>query len=253
LIGAAEFAWGTTLAVESAHSVEAEDHLRAAEQFFAQPRVYPSTVTLARLKYQLAAVAGQRGDSAAAVAGYRAALEMIQTDPSALEITRTIMLHNNLGYHLHLLGELAEAENSVRTGIRFAQEKGSTSHLSYMLSTLGEIELAKGNLDAAENSFAEALAAAEKTPIPERIAGNTANLGLVAKARGQNARAIELFSTALGRADALGNGHLSVRIRIWLAPLLPPAEAHARLSEARSIAKANGYAGLLREIDKVEA
>lgn len=253
LVGAAEFAWGTTLAVESAHPFEAEAHLRAAEEFFSQRVGYPTNVTAARLTYQLAAVIGQRGDSGGAVAKYREALRLIQTDPSALDITRTIMLYNNLGYHLHLLGELAEAENSVRTGIRFAQEKGSTSHLPYMLSTLGEIALAKGNLDAAENSFTEALAAAVKTPIPERIAGSMANLGLVAKARGQNARAIELLSTALERADEVGNGHLSVRIRIWLAPLLPPAESGARLREARTIAEANGYAGLLREIEKAEA
>lgn len=113
LVGAAEFAWGTTLAVESAHPIEAEAHLRAAEQFFAQPMAYATRVTHARLAYQLAAVAGQRGNSAAAVAMYREALKLIQTDPAALDITRTVMLHNNLGYHLQLLGELAEAENSV--------------------------------------------------------------------------------------------------------------------------------------------
>lgn len=122
-----------------------------------------------------------------------------------------------------------------------------------MLSTLGEVALAKGNLDEAEHAFTDALAAAEKTPIPERIAGNMANLGLVAKARGQNARASELLSTALASADALGNGHLSVRIRIWLAPLLPIVEAQERLREARSIAQTNGYAGLLREINQAEA
>lgn len=250
LSGAAEFAWGTALAVESAHPVEAEAHLRAADEFFAQPLGYTTQVTPARRKYQLAAVLGQRGDSAAAVAAYREALEIVQTDAMQLDITRTIMLYNNLGYHLHLLGDLSQAAEMVRAGMRFAQEKGSLSHLPYLLSTSGEIALAQKDLDAAETFFRQGLALAEKIPIPERIAGITANLGLVAQARGQNERARQLLSSALERADAVGNGHLSVRIRIWLARLVPPAQARTYVRQARRIAEANGYAGLLQEIDK---
>jgi DNA-binding SARP family transcriptional activator len=250
LIGAAEFAWGTALAVESAFPVEAEAHLRAADEFLAQPLGYTTQVTPARRKYQLAAVLGQRGDSAAAVAVYREALQIIQTDALQLDITRTVMLYNNLGYHLHLLGDFAHAAEMVRAGIRFAQEKGSPSHLPYLLSTSGEIALAQHDLDAAETFLNQGLALAEKIPIPERIAGITANLGLVAQARGQNERARQLLAVALERADAVGNGHLSVRIRIWLARLLPPAQAGMRLREARRIAEANGYAGLRQEIDK---
>jgi DNA-binding SARP family transcriptional activator/tetratricopeptide (TPR) repeat protein len=248
LIGAAEFAWGTALAVESAQPVEAEVHLRAADEFFAQPIGYTTQVTLARRKYQLAATLGQRGDSAAAVAVYQEALHIVQTDALQLDITRTIMLYNNLGYHLHLLGDFAQAAEMVRAGIRFAQEKGSTSHLPYLLSTSGEIALAQKDLDAAETFFRQGLVLAEKIPIPERIAGITANLGLVAQARGQNERARQLLSSALERADAVGNGHLSVRIRIWLARLVPPAQARTYVRQARRIAEANGYAGL-QEID----
>src|SRR5262249_31106754 len=79
LAGAAEFAWGTALAVESAHPLEAEEHLRAADALLAQNSTYATRVTLARRKYQLAAVMGQRGDSASAVTNYREARELLQT------------------------------------------------------------------------------------------------------------------------------------------------------------------------------
>ncbi|HZQ08174.1 MAG TPA: tetratricopeptide repeat protein, partial [Anaerolineae bacterium] len=152
----------------------------------------------------------------------------------------------------HLLGNQNEAAEAVRMGLRVAEGKGSLSHVSYLLSTSGEIALAQGDLDAAERFFTEGLAAAQRLPLPERIAGTTANLGLVAKARGQEDLARERLTDALTRADALGNGHLSVRIRIWLAPLLPPEQRKTRLNEARAIAEANGYAGLLEEIRRLE-
>lgn len=248
LAGAAEFAWGTTLAVESAHPLEAEQHLERAEDLLAQPLAYQTQITPARRKYQLAAVLGQRGKSAEAVAAYRAALELAQGNPGSLDITRSIMLYNNLAYHLHLLGDQRAAADAVHAGIDVAQEKGSGSHLPYLLSTSGEIALAQNDLDAAERFFDQGLAAARAMPIPERVAGITANLGLVKKARGQNDAARELLTDARERADAVGNGHLAVRIRIWLAPLLSDADARTCLREAYEIAEANGYAGLLHEI-----
>lgn len=252
LAGGAEFIWGTALAVESAHPLEAQAHLERAEELLALPLAYPTQISPALRKYQLAAVLGQRGDSAQAAATYRAALELATAHPDSLDLTRSIMLYNNLAYQLHLIGDQRAAAEAVQAGIRLAQEKGSTSHLPYLLSTSGEIALAQNDLDVAEKFFTEGLATARATPIPERIAGLTANLGLVAKARGQDDAARALLADARARADEIGNGHLAVRIRIWLAPLLADGDARVCLSEARAIAEANGYAGLLDEIARLE-
>ena len=52
---------------------------------------------------------------------------------------------------------------------------------------------------------------------------------------------------------ALGSaGHLSVRIRIWLAPLLQAEEAGAVLREARALAQSAGFGQLLEEINQLE-
>ncbi len=57
----------------------------------------------------------------------------------------------------------------------------------------------------------------------------------------------------MAQADALGTRHLAAQIRLWLAPLLPPAEARARLAEARAIAEQGGRRRLLAEIDAQRA
>ncbi len=93
--------------------------------------------------------------------------------------------------------------------------------------------------------------------LPERVAGLTANLGLLAVRRGQGPLAIHRLSTALARADTLGTRHLAAQIRVWLAPLLPPPRpappwprpapspraAGAGASSSRSSSWRRGWAG----------
>jgi hypothetical protein len=122
----------------------------------------------------------------------------------------------------------------------------------YLLSTLGEIALADGDLDTAEQKFEAGLALAERLAMPERVAGLTANLGLVAQRRGQHDLAIHRLSTALAQADALGTLHLAAQIRLWLAQLLPSQEARRRLAEARLIAETSGRGRLLEEAHRLE-
>jgi hypothetical protein len=133
-----------------------------------------------------------------------------------------------------------------------AVEKGAIGLQPYLFSTLGEIALAEEDLDTAERYFSEGLALAERITFPERVAGLTANLGLVAKRRGQIDRAIHRLSTAQVMADTLGTRHLAAQIRLWLAPLLPPDEARVLLAEARSIAESSGRRLLLEEVVRQE-
>ena len=120
------------------------------------------------------------------------------------------------------------------------------------LSTLGEIALADGNLDEAESDFMKGLAVAEQFSIPERVAGLTANLGLVTIQRGQIPLAIHRLSTSLGLAEGLGTHHLAAQVRLWLAPLLPPEEARARLAEVRLFAESSHRQRLLEEVARQE-
>ena len=247
----AEVMWGTGLSVESAHPIEAEFHLHEAERLLHEQKEYSGPITATQINYQLAAVAGQQGRSREAIDLYRKVLAMIDRGEAKLDILRNIMLYNNLAYHLHLVGD-PSASDTVREGIRLAKEKGSLSHLPYLYSTSGEIALAQNDLKAAEKYFTEGFSLAEQIPVPERIAGLTANLGLVAIEQQDHVLAIERLKTALKLAEQLGSHHLEVRIRIWLAPLLPFEEARSCLEKARELAEKNGLASLLGEIAELD-
>jgi tetratricopeptide (TPR) repeat protein len=248
----AEFVWGASLGVESAHPGQAEVHLREAERLLREGQGgFDSQITPVQIDYSLAGVFGQQGRSQEAIEKFRQALESLERGQGTLDTLRNIMLYNNLAYHLHLTGD-ASAGDYIQKGIRLARERGSLSHLPYLYSTSGEIALAAGDFNAAENYFRDGLALARQIPIPERIAGMTANLGLVARARGETELARERLQTALALVERLGNHHLEVRIRIWLAPMLPAQEAEVCLKSARRLAEQGGLEGLLAEIKELE-
>ena len=248
----AEFIWGASLGVESAHPQEAEFHLRKAEQLLREQNgAFVSKVTSTEIKYSLAGAFGQQGRSQDAIEQFREVLDVIERGDGVLDTLRNIMLYNNLAYHLNLLGD-ASAMEYVEKGIKLAQVRGSLSHLPYLYSTSGEISLGHGDLDTAEKYFKNGLALAEQIPIPERIAGMTANLGLVARQRGDFELACKRLATALDIAHSLGNRHLEVRIRIWLAPMLPLEDARTCLSLARILAEEGGLKGLLENIAGLE-
>lgn len=252
----AMFRWGTALSLEGADLAGAALRLREAERLVAeQPALDP--VALAQVRFELGSVAAQQGDLPRAVAYYHEALSVADTAPESTAIDGAlawrILARNNLAYHLHLLGDLEGAARYAAEALSLADERGALGLEPYLRSTAGEIAMARGDLDAAESSFAKGLALAERLAVPERVAGLMANLGLVAQRRGELPLAIHRLSAALARADALGTRHLAAQVRIWLAPLLPPAEARAALVEARAIAESGGRRRLLEEIDRIAA
>ncbi len=245
------FMWAASLSVESSRPDEAEAHMHEIERLMLDHPEYHSTITAAHLKYQMAAIVGQQGRSAQAVSLYLEAEEIIKQSKIELDLLRNIMLFNNLAYHMLLIGHPA-ASRYAQKGIQLAQERGELTHMPYLLSTSGEIALSNNNLDEAEQLFTEGLQLARQIPINERIAGLTANLGLVEIKRGRDDLARSHLLEALELADRLGVRHLAVRIRCWLAPLLVPAEARIRLEEGRKIAAESGFRLLFNEILQIE-
>jgi DNA-binding SARP family transcriptional activator len=249
----AEFLAGTALSLEGADLEEASSHLLRAQNLCADNC---DPLTMAEIKFELGSLAAQEGRLNEAVALYHESLEAAQAAVSGNQgnraIPRMILANNNLAYHLHLIQD-PQALFYVEKGLELASEKGELPLLTYLLSTRGEIALAAGDLEMAESCFQEGLALAERVSMLERVAGLTANLGLVEHRRGQQQLAIHHLSTAQARADALGTQHLAAQIRLWLAPLLPAHEARQRLAEARVIASRGGRRRLLEEVARLEA
>ena len=246
----AEFFWGAALSLEGADLAEATTHLQRSARLLAAAPTKHDAISLARVKFELAGIAAQQGDLVTAVELYRNVIA-IASQGNRDDIGWHILAHNNLAYHLHLLGDSA-AMTYAQRGVALAEAQGSLGIMPYLYSTIGEIHFAAGALAEAEIMFMQGLALSEQLTIAERVAGLMANLGRLAAKRGQQSLAIHQLSTALAHADALGTRHLAAQIRIWLAPLLPPAQAHATLAEARTLAESGGRARLLAEIEQAE-
>jgi DNA-binding SARP family transcriptional activator/tetratricopeptide (TPR) repeat protein len=247
----AELLWGTALSLEGDDLAGAAERLRRAESLADALGMNVTPEHLSHAHFELGSVLAQQGELEQAVGRYREALAAAEVGgPTALPWA--ILAHNNLAYHLHLLGDQA-AERYAREGLRLAQEAGALGFQTYLLSTLGEIALACGDLDAAERHFAEGLALAERLGVPERIAGLTANLGLLAARRGEQSLAVQRLQDALAATDALGTHHLAAQVRLWLAALLPPDQARPLLAAARAFAERGGRKRLLEEVERAEA
>ncbi|HEU4325111.1 MAG TPA: AAA family ATPase [Roseiflexaceae bacterium] len=248
----AEFLWGTALSVEGTDLEGAAEHLRSAELLVQQQPVPTDAAALAQIRFDLGNVAAQQGHLREAVRLYRESLITAQSLSCEHALSWEVLAHNNLAYHLLLLDD-PEASEHIQAALRLAEDHGLLSMQPYLFSTAGEIALAAGDLDAAERWFEQGQELADRLAIPERQAGILANHGLLALRRGQTGLAIHHLSAALARADNLGLGHLAAQIRIWLAPLLPPADAQAALREARTLAERGRRLRLLEQIERLSA
>jgi tetratricopeptide (TPR) repeat protein len=246
----AETTWGAALSIEGADLEAAAEHLHKAQDLWVAGRNLDPAL-LAHIQFELGSVAAQQGDLETAVSYYRQALTTASGVDGEHALEQRILSYNNLAYHLHLLGDPSAAQYA-RQGVELAQEKGQLGLLTFLYSTQGEIAMAAGDLDAAEERFNAGLELAQRFAVPERIAGLTANLGMLALRRGDKELAIHNLSQALGQADSLGAQHLAAQLRLWLAPLLPPEPARRRLEEARAFAESTGRRRLLEEVERVE-
>ncbi len=248
----AQFSWGAALSLEGLDLAEAVRHLSQAQAELAATSERSAGVLEAQIEFELGNIDAQQGNLRAAVAHFERTLTLARVDKSDEGLRSYILAHNNLAYHLHLLGD-PRALNYAQQGLTLARERGVLTLLPYLASTQGELALAQGDLATAEAAFSLGLAHAQRLAQPERIAGLTANLGLVAKARGQTELAVHRLSTALAQADAIRSRFLGAQIRLWLAPLLPPDTAHSALAEARAVITTVHYTRLLPQLEELEA
>ncbi|CAN5655583.1 AAA family ATPase [soil metagenome] len=255
----AEFYRGVALAQIGVNLAEAIVHLQKAEHLLSQPVASPeitnhsaaSSTTLGNVKLELGNIFARLGDLSTAIAYFRAGIEVTRAMDSDRTLRLHILFHNNLAYHLQLQQDPTAAE-VAQFGLTLAQEKGILAALPYLYSTLGEIALAQQDLSAAEDYFNQGLVLAHQFSALERIAGLTANLGLVAQQRGDQALAVQCLTDALAQAEALNIRFLVTQVRLWLAALLPPTLARDQLAHARLMAEQDGYRQLLAKVIQLE-
>jgi tetratricopeptide (TPR) repeat protein len=244
----AAFVCGTAHSLLGVDLAMARSYLERAERV---SHVSNEPDILPRIYFEQGSILAQQGDIPAAIGRYHAALSAASATATQSGRTWQILAHNNLAYHIHLLGNYDEATRHARLGLRIAQRSGVRMTQSYLHSTMGEIALAQGDLDGAERHFFEGLDIAERYGMLERIAGIEANIGLVARAREDVDSAIQHLKQAMTKADALGVHHLAAQIRIWLATLVDAEDAAQRLNEAIVLASNGGRQLLLKQIEAI--
>ena len=140
-----------------------------------------------------------RGDRQAALAAFGDALRLAQA--SANPITMA-MAHNNLAYHSLLAGDVAQAEKHIRAATEITARHAIGLLWQFVYSTTGEIALAQGKLDEADTAFAKAYAEAHARGNRVHQANLRINQAAVARARGDQDRAVVLLTEA---RDLLGD------------------------------------------------
>jgi DNA-binding SARP family transcriptional activator len=210
---------------------DAEKNLNAATRHAVENHL-PDIASRAR--FFLGNFRAERGDLEGAVKAFAEAIEFARQSGDEF---REVLGHNNLAYHALLMGDLATAHEQVEMGLELAEKRALRLPLQHLYSTRGEIALAEKQWDAAEDWFNRALIEADKNRNAREVANGHANLGLVARGRGDLDNALILLENARAAAAVLTDVHLRIRIDLWLTELFLQRGECAAAGEA--LARAN--------------
>jgi DNA-binding SARP family transcriptional activator len=176
------------------------------------------------------------GDHLAAGELLRSGVERASRLPSGQPLAMALTMLGR--YHL-LRGEIEDAVHVLDRALDECDARGMTAFVSWPESFRAEIDLALGDVDAAEERFEHAFAIGCQVGDACWESIGLRGLGLVAEARGDTTRALELLADAPKRCRRLPDTYL------WI-------EAYA-LDALCAVAVEHGVASAPRWIDELEA
>jgi DNA-binding SARP family transcriptional activator len=145
------------------------------------------------------------GDHAAAGALLRSGVERARQLPSGQPLAMALTMLGR--YHL-LRGEIEDAVHVLDQALDEIEARAMTAFVSWPESFRAEIDLVLGDLDAAEARFEHAFAIGCQVGDPCWESIGLRGLGLVAEARGDVSRALELLAEAPQRCRRLPDTYL---------------------------------------------
>jgi tetratricopeptide (TPR) repeat protein len=190
---------------------EAERHLAEAARL-AEENHLAAIASISR--FELGNLRAERGDLAAAIAAYE---ESVMLAEAAGEPNQQVLSHNNAAFHAMLAGDLPAAHRHIAMALDLADRLDLRLARQYLYSTRGEIALAEGQWDVAEEWFERSQAEAEAHGNVEQLAKARANLGLAAVGRGDLDSALILLEEAAALAAPLTARYMHAQIDLWLA------------------------------------
>ncbi|MDP6439997.1 MAG: CHAT domain-containing tetratricopeptide repeat protein, partial [Candidatus Brocadiia bacterium] len=114
--------------------------------------------------------------------------------------------HRNIGITLHRMGYHEEAARHLETAVRLSGEIDDAVNLTRALYALGDLRLSQERLDDAEELLTRALESARAVYMPEVEWRALRGLGLIRKAKGDRAGAIEHVGAAVEVVESVREG-----------------------------------------------
>ena len=140
----------------------------------------------------LAVCLTDRCEYATAETELRASLPAVSWAPFAMGALARVLLR---------IGDLEEGKAFADAAVTRAEREGLLPHLPWTLLQAGDARLIEGDHEGATERFTRALTIAQETKNPSWQALGLRGLGLVARSRGDESRALTLLREALARED----------------------------------------------------
>ncbi len=143
---------------------------------------------------------------------------------------------NNAAYHALLDGDLAAAHDTIARALALAEARALRLPLQHLYSTRGEIALAEEQWAEAERWFGLGLAEAERNGNRREMGNYHANLALAARGRGDLAQARQRLEEAQALTAESADVYLQIKTDLWLAQVC--LEAGDRRTAAEALPRA---------------
>ena len=233
---------GSGMLLQSRSLTEAEAHLNHAAQLAAENELHGLA---AQIQFALGNILARSGNLRGALQAFT---QTVSLALSAEDYFQVVLGHNNLAYHALLADDLPTAKGQIELGLTLAEKQAFLLPCQYLYSTQGEITLAEGRFDEAEVWFKRSLAEAERYRNRVQVTNSQANLGLVARERGNFDKAIKLLKGARETFADLSEPFLQTQTDLRLAELYlrqgEEAAAEKVLDHAAAPLMENEWTGL---------
>ncbi|HTE03944.1 MAG TPA: tetratricopeptide repeat protein, partial [bacterium] len=215
-------------------------------------RTHHERISEARSLIALAIVEHLAGDPIACVSNFTGAIAIWQ---QLGDVVGEAYTHRHLGMHLLRRGKVDEAEREIQTARQLLREHGTVEDSPFLLRSLAEIYLARGDLAQAAEYAERAVTTLEAAEDEVPQATHRVTLGRVRAAQGRAEEAEALFTQGL---EILAGQNQEYRFDLAVSLLKygealqlmqSPRRAQEVLQQARSLFAQIGASNFVHETD----